>query len=137
MATATERELYAAPAWVSRARGPALVVGVVALVLALALSFAAPGGFPVAFWRPYLVGYTFWVGVAVGSLPLMMLHHLTGGGWGVVLRRIFEAATRTLPLLFLMFLPVVVAVVTRTLYPWTFPELQSEHVVAPEKIYLN
>src|SRR5919202_574598 len=137
MATATERELYAAPAWVSRARGPALVVGVVALVLALALSFVAPGGFPVAFWRPYLVGYTFWVGVAVGSLPLIMLHHLTGGGWGVVLRRIFEAATRTLPLLALLYLPLAAAVLTHTLYPWTFPELAREHAVAHKGLYFN
>jgi hypothetical protein len=83
------------------------------------------------------VAFTFWTGVAVGSLALMMLHHLSGGGWGVVLRRIFEAATRTLPLLAVMFLPIAFAVATRTLYPWTFPELQGEHAIAHKKIFLN
>ncbi len=137
MATAIDTQLYTAPAWVSRWRVPALVVGVVALALALALSFVAPGGFPVAFWRPYLVGYTFWVGVAVGSLPLIMLHHLTGGGWGVVLRRIFEAATRTLPLLALLYLPLAAAILTHGLYPWTFPELRGEHAVAHKGLFFN
>jgi len=43
----------------------------------------------------------------VTSLAIMMLHHLSGGGWGVVLRRIFEAATRVLPLMAVLFLPVL------------------------------
>ncbi|MCA1815399.1 MAG: hypothetical protein LC746_03130 [Acidobacteria bacterium] len=137
MSAATHEHTYNAPRAVDRVQSVALAVGVAALLLALALSFVSPGGFPVAFWRPYLVAFVFWTGVAVGSIPLMMLHHLTGGGWGVVLRRIFEAATRTLPLLAVMFLPVAVAVVTRTLYPWTFPELAHEHVVEHKKFFLN
>ena len=112
--TVIDKKLYAVPRVVDRVQGVALVVGVVALVVTLALSFVSPGGFPVAFWRPYLVAFTFWTGVAVGSLPMIMLHHLSGGGWGVVLRRIFEAATRTLPLMAILFLPIAVAVWTGT-----------------------
>jgi type IV secretory pathway TrbD component len=137
MATVIDKKLYAVPRAVERVQGTALVVGVVALLLALALSFVSPGGFPRAFWRPYLVAFTFWTGVTVGSLPLIMLHHLTGGGWGVVLRRIFEAATRTLPLLAILFLPLAFAVVTRTLYPWTFPQLAHEHAIEHKAIFLN
>lgn len=137
MATVIDKKLYSVPASMDRLQGTALVVGVVALLAAVALSFFSPGGFPVAFWRPYLVGFTFWTGVAVGSMALMMLHHLTGGGWGIVLRRIFEAATRTLPLLALMFLPIAIAVVTRTLYPWTFPALANEHAIKHKEIFLN
>lgn len=138
MATAFDSKLYTAPRAVARVQGAALVAGVVALAAGLALAFLSPAGFAAAFWRPYLVAYVFWTGVAVGSLPLLMLHHLTGGGWGVVLRRIFEAATRTLPLLALLFLPLAAAVVTRSLYPWTFPELQHEHAIEHKAhYYLN
>ena len=49
------------------------------------------------FFQAYLVAYTFWIGVALGSLALLMVQHLTGGAWGVVLRRPFEAAVRTHP----------------------------------------
>jgi hypothetical protein len=137
MSAAVETKLYRVPRAIDRVQSTSLVVGVVALVLSLALSFISPGGFPVAFWRPYLIAFTFWTGVAVGSLPMIMLHHLTGGGWGVVLRRIFEAATRTLPLLALMFLPIAIAVVTHTLYPWTFPSLAHEHAIEHKKLFLN
>ncbi|MDT7604740.1 MAG: hypothetical protein QOF61_2737 [Acidobacteriota bacterium] len=145
MATVIDKKLYAVPRAFDRVQGRALVVGVVALALTVVLAFFTPAAtdatlwqrFALGFWRPYLVAFTFWTGVAVGSLPLIMLHHLSGGGWGVVLRRIFEAATRTLPLLAIMFLPVAVAVLTRTLYPWTFPQLQHEHVIEHKKLFLN
>jgi hypothetical protein len=137
MATVIDNKLYSAPASIERARGVALVVGAVALVAAVALAFLSPAGFAATFWRPYLVGFTFWTGVSVGSLALIMLHHLTGGGWGVVLRRIFEAATRTLPVMMLLYLPIAVAILTRTLYPWTFPELQHEHAIQYKAVFFN
>jgi hypothetical protein len=133
---------YTVPASVARVGSLALIVGAVALVAAVAIAALASGGslqgFGEAFWRPYLVAYMMWTGVAVGSMAMMMLHHLSGGGWGVVLRRLFEAATRTLPLLFVLFLPVLVATVTRTLYPWTMPEHMGAHAIAHKtKYYLN
>ncbi|MFN2481744.1 MAG: hypothetical protein ABR554_09780 [Pyrinomonadaceae bacterium] len=137
MSASVEEKLYAVPRALERVGGTALVVGVVALVAAVALALLSPAGFALAFWRPYLVAFTFWTGVAVGSLALIMLHHLSGGGWGVVLRRIFEAATRTLPLLAVMFLPVAAAVATRTLYPWTFPALANDHAIEHKKLFLN
>ncbi|MCA1631778.1 MAG: hypothetical protein LC774_15910 [Acidobacteria bacterium] len=137
MSASVEEKLYAVPRAVERVGGTALVVGVVALVAAVALALLSPAGFALAFWRPYLVAFTFWTGAAVGSLALIMLHHLSGGGWGVVLRRIFEAATRTLPLLAVMFLPVAAAVATRTLYPWTFPALANDHAIEHKKLFLN
>ena len=52
---------------------------------------------PEAFYRGYLLGCMFWLGVALGCLAVLMLHHLVGGVWGFLIRRILEAATRTLP----------------------------------------
>ena len=53
----------------------------------------------------WLVAYMLFLGIALGSLALMMIQHLSGGAWGVF-RRIFEASSRTLPLLAVLFLPV-------------------------------
>ena len=52
---------------------------------------------PTQFYRSYLVGYFFWFGISLGSLALLMVQHLTGGAWGMVIRRILEASSRTLP----------------------------------------
>ena len=57
---------------------------------------------------PYLVAMVFWLGIPVGAMVLLMIQYLTGGQWGVLLRRPLEAASRTLPLLALAFVPVVV-----------------------------
>src|SRR5262245_59925730 len=46
--------------------------------------------------RSYLIGFIFWVGIGIGSLGVLLLQHVTGGAWGVVLRRIVEAGARTL-----------------------------------------
>src|SRR6185295_8315702 len=72
---------------------------------------------PTQFFRAYLVGWTFWTGIAVGSLALLMLQHLTGGGWGLVIRRVLEAATRTLPFMAVLFIPIILG--SHWLYEWT------------------
>ena len=133
---------YTVPASAARVGNTALVVGAVALIAAVVVAAITSGGtlagFGEAFWRPYLVAYIFWAGVAIGSMAIMMLHHLSGGGWGVVLRRLFEAATRTLPLVAVLFLPIAAAAVTRTLYPWTMPEHMTAHAIAHKTgYYLN
>ncbi|HEY8412284.1 MAG TPA: hypothetical protein VIK76_12810 [Pyrinomonadaceae bacterium] len=75
---------------------------------------------PTQFFRAYLVGWTFWTGIAVGSLALLMLQHLTGGGWGLVIRRVLEAATRTLPFMAVLFIPIILG--SHSLYEWTHRE---------------
>jgi hypothetical protein len=83
-----------------------------------------------------MVGFTFWTGITVGSLALLMLQHLTGGGWGLVIRRILEASTRTIPLVVIMFLPLLSG--AHSLYEWTHQEVLQEHaVVAFKTPYLN
>jgi hypothetical protein len=88
------------------------------------------------FLRSYLIGFMFWVGVALGSLAIVMLHHLTGGAWGLVIRRHLEAASRTMPFLTLAFLPVAIGV--RALYLWARPEVMAGDPILQEKqLYLN
>ena len=72
-----------------------LAIGVVCLALCgLGMVIAAPG----PFLRSYLAGYSYWLGIALGSLAIVMVHRLTGGRWGLAIGRLAEAATRTLPL---------------------------------------
>lgn len=106
---------YDAPPAVARLRLRALVVGVVFVIVFLAGAFINRE----QFFHAYLIGYLFWIGIALGSLVLLMLQHLTGGGWGMVIRRVLEAATRTLPLMFILFLPILFF--ARHIYPWTDP----------------
>ena len=89
------------------------------------------------FFESYLIGWTFWTGITVGSLALLMLQHLTGGGWGFVIRRSLEAATRVLPLMMILFVPIVLG--AHYLYHhWTDPADLAKHAVVQFKTpYLN
>ncbi len=110
----------------------ALVVGVVALVVC---GFGAYMN-PAQFFQSYLLGYVFWIGLALGSFALMSLHHLVGGGWGFAIQRLLEAATRTLPLLALLFLPLFFGM--KELYVWARPEVVAEDSILQHKsAYLN
>ena len=106
---------YMAPASVGRLQQRALTVG----ILGLALMMFGASASPAQFFRSYLVGYLFALGVTLGCLGLLMLQHLTGGHWGVVIRRPLESATRTLPILAVLFVPLGFGL--RQLYAWTGP----------------
>lgn len=89
------------------------------------------------FFEAYLIGWTFWTGIAIGSIALLMLQHLTGGGWGFVIRRILEASTRTLPFMAILFIPVLLG--SHSLYHhWMDQEEAKKHEVVAFKLgYLN
>jgi len=86
-------EAFSPPADLSRVRGQALVVAAVAAVLSVVGGVLSP----TAFARAYLVAFVDIFSVAMGCLMLSMIHHLSRGAWGVMVRRILEAAARTLP----------------------------------------
>jgi hypothetical protein len=87
-------------------------------------------------FRSYLISYLFWFGIALGCLPLLMLHHLVGGTWGFVIRRVLEAGTRTLPLMALLFLPIIFGI--HYLYDWSHPEIVArDSILQAKDVYLN
>src|SRR5262252_1997980 len=94
-----------------------LIVGIVFAIGALALAFTRPD----EFYRGYLLGYMDWLGVALGSMAIVMVRHLTGGGWGTVIRRVLGAAMRTLPVLAILFIPIIIGVLQHQMYPWLKP----------------
>jgi hypothetical protein len=109
-----------------------LIVG----VLGLATSIPALMGKPDMFYRSYLLAFVFWNGLAVGSLAVLMLQYLTGGAWGIAIRRPLEAAARTLPLCALFFVPVIFGM--HRLYEWTHADVVAQDELLRKKtFYLN
>src|SRR5580765_7871816 len=71
------------------------------------------------FFRSYLVAFLFWIGITLGCMALLMVQHLTGGNWALVIRRILEAGSRTLPLMAIAAVPLLLGL--KTLYVWSRP----------------
>ena len=116
----------------ARAQSLALTVGAAALVLSVIGWFVNPD----QFFRSYLTGYLFWLGVALGSLPLLLLQYLTGGAWGLAIRRFLEASVRTLPFMALLFVPIVLGM--HSLYEWTHADaVAADEVLRHKAAYLN
>jgi len=103
-----------APASVLRFRSQALLVAVIFAVLAI-VDMLITHRFDLLL-RGWLMGFMVCLSFALGGMALLMIQWLSGGKWGLLLRRPLEAMTRTLPLVFLMFLPI--AFFVKRLYIW-------------------
>jgi hypothetical protein len=115
-----------------RLRSRALIAAAVAIVLCLLGALLDPQQLV----RSYLIGYAFWLGIALGSMAILMIHHVAGGAWGAVIRRPLESATRTIPLLAVLFLPIALG--TGALYEWAHPEVVAhDPILAAKAVYLN
>jgi hypothetical protein len=127
---AQPRELRAA---LNRVAWPALAIGVVVLG---ACAAAARAGSADHFYRSYLVGFVFWNGLALGCLAVLGLQYLTGGAWGIAIRRLLESGTRTLPLMALLFLPIAFGL--PHLYEWSHADaVARDELLQKKALYLN
>lgn len=87
------------------------------------------------FFQSYLVSWLFWIALTLGCLGIMMIHYLSRGAWGLMIRRILEAATRTLPVLAILFVPILLGL--EELYVWARPEAASDPLIQQKASYLN
>ncbi len=95
------------------------------------------------FFHSYLLGFMLWLGVTLGCMAFLMIQHLTGGKWGMVIRRQLEAAMRTLPLMAVLFIPIIFGM--RYLYSgtpglndgWLKPDLKDTHLIEMSHEYLT
>jgi hypothetical protein len=88
------------------------------------------------FFQSYLMAYMLCLGVTLGCLALGMIHQLSGGAWGVVIRRPIGAASRVLPVMTVLFLPIVLGMTY--LYPWTNADLVArDEILQHKRLYLN
>jgi hypothetical protein len=84
----------------------------------------------------YLTAYLFWLGISLGSLAILMLHTIVGGYWGFLIRRPLEAAMMTLPLMALLFLPLLLDL--GAIYPWAVASnVAASRVLQHKEPYLN
>lgn len=110
----------------------ALIVGAAALVLTLIGAFLARENF----FRAYLAAFVFWLGISLGCLVIMSLHHLTGGRWSGTVLRFLEAGSWTVPLMAVLFIPLLFGL--QVLYVWARPEVVATDAVLQAKSpYLN
>jgi len=85
--------------------------------------------------RAWLLGFIFWGGIGIGGLGILLLQYLTGGAWGVAIRRIAEAASRTLPIIFVLFLPIMFG--ATYIYEWTHLLEKGDKIIEARQPYLN
>ena len=123
----------------ARATMPALAVGAAGLALC---ALGSIGGSESAaahhkqFFTSYLFAWIFWLGVSLGSLGIIMMHHLLGGGWGLLIRRFGEAAALVVPLMAVLFIPIILGVYY--LYPWADDAAVANDPVLQHKVpWLN
>lgn len=129
----TQVALVQAPVF-SRSRWVSLAIGVLAM-----LGITIPLAFHESrrdFFSAYLFAYMFWLGVTLGGLTIVMIHNLTGGKWGQLVRRIGQAAGLMAPLMLVLFIPILFGM--HELFPWTHAdELAKEAVLRHREPYLN
>jgi len=133
MTTATmNRSDLMAPPVAHTIQTQSLFIGLVGAVASIAGAFLAPD----SFYSAYLIGYMFWLGLALGCMAILMLYHLVGGAWGTVIRRILESGMMTLPMMFILFLPILFHL--PRLYFWARPDGLADPKIADiAHSYLN
>ncbi|HTT61109.1 MAG TPA: hypothetical protein VMG35_04680 [Bryobacteraceae bacterium] len=137
MSTAPRQIDLSAPPVVKTMGRRSLIVGVVFSILAVIGAFLQTQ----QFFRAYLLGFMLCLGVTLGSMAILMIRHLTGGGWGTVIRRLMGAAMRCIPLVTLLFVPYLFGV--KRLYIWDQPlntvadKHLREHLQDITQTYLN
>jgi hypothetical protein len=117
---------------VARVQTPALIVGIVGTAI------AAFGYFTnhVEFFRAWLPAFLFWFLIAAGALGILMLQYVTGGEWGVLIRRPLGAAARTIPLFILFGLPIAFGL--KHIYIWANHDLvKGDHLLEMKSAWLN
>ena len=88
------------------------------------------------FFSSYLMAYMLVLGLTLGALGFAMVHQLSGGAWGVVSRQTLGAASRVLPFVTLLFIPIIVGM--PHLYEWTHADVvANDEILKGKQAYLN
>ena len=127
----TQEPSFSPPADLDGLQSKAWIVGGVGAAASLAGWLLNP----TQFYRSYLVSWVFWLSVAAGCLAILMLQYLSRGAWGLMIRRVLEAAARTLPFLAILFVPIVLGL--EEIYVWARPEAAADELIQHKAIYLN
>ncbi len=117
---------------IDRLQQRGLIVGIAGLVVGAIGSLLQPA----QFLQSWLIGFMFCLGLSLGCLSMLMTQHMSGGQWGLVSRRIFEAGSRLIPFCLLLFIPI--AVMVPKLYLWARPDaVRADEILQHKHVYLN
>jgi hypothetical protein len=117
---------------IGRLQQRGMIIGVAGLVVGAIGALLQPD----QLLPSWLIGFTFCLGLSMGCLTLLMMQHLSGGQWGLVARRVFEAGSRLLPYCVLLFVPI--AIFLPKLYLWARPEaVHADEILAHKAPYMN
>jgi len=123
---------FPAPPEIDTLQRIAAIIGAIGLVASVVGAMSDPG----QFYRSYLVAFLWVLGPTLGCLALLMVHHLSGGAWGLGIRRLLEAAARTVPLVAILFVPIVLGMTY--LYEWTDAhKVATDAALKHKEPYLN
>ena len=110
-----------------------LIIGLLGIAIAGAGQFM----YPKDFFKSYLLAFVFWVSLPLGSLVILMIHQVGGGTWGFSIRRLLEAGTRTLPVIFFFSLPILFFGI-HDLYEWSHLDVVAkDELLKYKQPYLN
>lgn len=105
------------------------VVGLGVYAVAGGINYAAAGSAHgheafTQFFRAWTVGFVYWLSLALGGMALLMIHYLAKTSWGLLMKRLLEAAAMTLPLLAVLFIPIAVSasMTDHSQYWWVNPD---------------
>lgn len=88
------------------------------------------------FFHAYLAAYSFWISLGLGALFFVMLHHLVGAQWSVVVRRLAEVVATVIPIMGLLFIPVLLGM--SSLYEWSHADAVASNELLQHKAgFLN
>ena len=99
--------------------GKLILVGIVLAAIGVALGFVE-GDHLRHFQFAYLTAYAFVLTITLGGMIWLMIQHVVRAAWSVAVRRIAESVVRMMPLLALLFLPILVPALMgkSALYIW-------------------
>lgn len=124
------------PKYIITNKGSLGKIGLVGGLVLLAASIAGYFMDPAQFFQSYLLGYIFWLTLALGGLFFTLISHLFGADWSIVLRRISEATMYTFPLLAILFIPILFGM--HDIYHWTHEDLiLNDEIIKAKTAYLN
>ena len=113
-----------------------LAAGLIGLIVTLAIILLASTAESKGIYlRSYLVGFIFWFNMAAGCIFWLMVNHLSGGAWGVMIRRVCEAGSKMMVWSLIFLIPMILGM--KYVYPWAMPNALDDHIIAQKAALLN
>jgi hypothetical protein len=121
----------------NKIRNAGLGVGIALLAIALVL-LASHTIDAWRFWRGYIAAFEFVLAISLGGLIFTMIQHATRAGWSVLVRRMMEVLASNLLWIWILFIPIAVAMTQTNVYEWAVEDIvASDPILQGKEAFLN